>query len=64
MAPKTCSIRERIRAIVYDLKFSAKIFPRDKFFQIRQYITVFRQILQTVVYVKKSVQHVRLQYCS
>ena len=50
--------------IVYDLKFSAKIFLRDKSFQIRQYITVLRQILQTIVYSKKSVQHVRLQYCS
>ncbi|MGN0871359.1 MAG: hypothetical protein ACI4UV_09245 [Victivallales bacterium] len=37
---------------VYDLKITAKLFPRHKFFQSRQHVAVLCQIIQTIVYVK------------
>ena len=38
--------------VINDLQFSAKILPRHKFFQPRQHISVLRQIIQSILYVK------------
>ncbi len=38
--------------VIYDLKISAKFFPRHKFFQLRKHVAVLCQISQTIVSVK------------